>query len=117
MQLANNFTVNGAKCASSVAFIGIDVHSKCEVGVYAANNVIKDEGTSGVKANLNDLLVNNTDLFCVCGSHVDVSLSDDNAVLKLYLTLRSYDFAAAAAFKVTAFTDRSLYTDASCITC
>ena len=63
LKLSNDLAVNGAKRASCVALIGIDVHSKCKVGVYTANNVVKDKRTSGVKANLNDLLIGNTDLF------------------------------------------------------
>ena len=87
------------------------MHSECEFGAYTANNVVKDEGTSGVKANLNDLLIGNADLLCIFGSHVDVSLCDDDAFCDLNFAARTDELAACRACNVTGFTDGSIDTD------
>ena len=117
-QISDNVAHHTGRAGSSVAFIGIDMHSESVSRVNSYDNVTENEASAiGFSLNGNDLLVYEIILFSILGSHMNVSYSDDNAVLKLYFTFRTYDLTAAAAFKVTAFTDGSLYADASGIAC
>ncbi len=91
------------------------MHSKCEVGVNTNNNVLEDNGTSGVKLNGNDLLVGNAELLSVCGSHVDVSLCNDCAVSDLDLACGTNELETGGTCGVAALTDGGNDTECACI--
>ena len=71
---------------NSICLIGVDVHSSCKLVGYTANNITEDS-LSSVSVDLypNDLLVLNAKLLSVCGSEVDMTLCNDDALGKLNL--------------------------------
>ena len=99
-----------AECACCICFIGVDVHSCCELGANAADNVTEDGGTAfAVDLNGNNLLVLNAELLSISGGQVNVALCNDNAFSDLNFACRANDLAACGACNVTGLTNGSVY--------
>lgn len=102
--------------ASSICFIGIDVHSKRKLGRNAANDVAEHEASSvGLDLNAYNILIVNALLFCICGCHVDVTLCNDHAAIDHNFTCRTNELAGGGAFNVAAFANGSSNSERSCI--
>ena len=109
-------TVDLAECASSVCFVGVDVHSEREVRIYSYDYVaVYGLAVSRLDAYGNYFLVADTELLGVCGSHVDVALCDDNAFGYLDFTCRSDELASGSSRDVAALSYGSSETERSCI--
>ena len=114
--LRDDFAVALAECASSVCFIGIDVHCCCKGRLDTDDNVVIDGLSAvGVDCNLDNLLVRNAECSSVVGRHMDVSLCDDNAFRDFDFAARTDELAACRACNVTGFTDGSVNTEGSCV--
>ena len=107
--------VDLTESASSVGLVGVDVHSERELLAYSYYYVAEYEGTSGVKLNANDLLIRNAELSSVCGSHMYVTLSSDNAFLYLNRAARTLEDAGAASCDVARLANGSNNADGACV--
>ena len=105
MPSANDGTVNNAGSACRIGFIGIDVHCGSVAGGNADNNAVKDQGTSGIELNFNDLFVCNAEVSSGFGCKVDVSLCRDHAFSQGNGAAGTNKGASAGAFYVAGFTD------------
>ena len=106
-KLFNDFAVAETECASSVCFVGIDVHSGSELFAYSDNNVIKNRSSFGIDLNLYDLFVCNVELCSSFGSKVDMSFSNNSTLTELNLTLGANKLTCTTTCCVTAFANGS----------
>ena len=116
MKLLYDFAVAGAESAGSVCFVCVDVHSSCEVGVYAAYNVAEEEASAvGLDLNGNHFLVRNAESFSISGSEVDVSLCGDNAFFDFNFAAGANDLALAASLYVAGLTNGSFHAEGTSV--
>ena len=114
--LLHDFAVAFTERASRIRFISIDVHCERKLGAYAAYNVTENEASAvGIDLDAYNVLIGNTASLCVCGSHMDVTLCNDNAAVDLNFACRTNELAGSGAFNVAAFTDGSCNAERSCV--
>ena len=92
------------------------MHSSCEVGVYAANNITEEEASAvGFDLNGNYFLVSDAECFCISGGEVDVSLCSDNAFFDFNFTAGANDLALAASLYVAGFANGSFHAECTSV--
>ena len=99
---------NGAGAASSVCFVGIQVHSQGKLVANAADNVAENQAAAvGLDLDPNNVFVLNAHLNSVFGGDMDVALCNDNALGQLDFAAGTNQFAGSGASYVAGLTDRS----------
>ena len=104
-----------SESAGSVCFIGIDVSSGSEFRADSDNDVAENGASVGVYLEGNDVLVLDTCSLSVFGSHVDMTLCNDNTVFEVELTAGTYELASGSSRNVAALSDGSGNAERSCI--
>ena len=96
--------------ADGICIVCVDVHFKSEL-LMDANLDIEPTGTlgAGEGININVIAVLDIEFFCVIGTHVDVSVCDDTALVKSQGALRTYDCDRRGACKRSGLTNGGLY--------
>ena len=104
----DEFAIDFARTAASIAFIGIDVHGKRVFGGNADNGVAKNRGASfsRINQNGNDFTILNAEIGGVFRSHMDMTLGNDDAFFEIHFSCRPTKGAFAGSFDVAGFTDR-----------
>ena len=111
----DDLAVNETECSCCVALIGVDVHSKSELGGNANHNVVENNGTSGVKSYLYDLLVGYAENLSISGGHVDVTLCNDNTLVDGNLTAGANQLYAGGVLNVAALVNGGRYAEGACV--
>ena len=101
MTLYNDLTVNGAHQTGGVRLVGIEMDGGEILGRYADDHIVKDDlAAFGADSDLDDLLVLYAVLDSGLGSEMDVTLSDDHAVVDLDLALGSAQDTAGSTRQI-----------------
>ena len=100
-RLQNDLAVYGAHQTCRVRFIGIEMNSGSVLRRYTDDHVVKDDLSAVVAdSDLDDLLVLYAVLDSGLGSEMDVTLSDDHAVVDLDLALGSTQDTAGSTRQI-----------------
>ena len=106
--LLDDLAVNLTGAAGGVGLVYIDMHGESKLGMYATDNVVKNQGALGRgDLDLDNFLVLDTEIDAVLRSEMDVALGDDHALGKLDLALRADELAGAGTGENTGLADGS----------
>ena len=104
----DELAIDFARTATSIAFIGIDVHGKCVFGGNTDNGVAKNRRASfsRINQNSNDFTVLNAEVRGIFRSHMDMTLGNDDAFFEIHFSRGPTKGAFSGSFDVAGFTDR-----------
>ena len=112
----NYCTHAASRNGSRICLVGVNMHRK---GVFRAD---ADDGVTENKASfccvycdLYYLCVLYSEFLGILGGHVDMSLSNYNALFKLDLACRTYELTCSAALDIARLTDGSGNADRPCV--
>ena len=86
------------------------MHCKCIFRAYSHDYIIEDDRSFRIDSDLYDLLVGNSEFFCILRCHVYVSLCHYEALVKSDLSAWSFEDYRSTSFKVSALSYGSYLT-------